>query len=289
MRKKKRNHFVPQAYLRAFASDTTRRKIWTFPNDAGEPRLRPIEKVAVKFYLYAPAGPAGRDYSFEDKLAQLEQFFGSPVWQAAGTAYVDLMDKPLRKMISLLAAVMYLRSPVQFEFWKSQHASIVDLISQDSGPPDQVEINGKTVDLDKESWPAYRDASEDDLKRMWLKQVGGATWLAKIFLEMRWSVMCSEEPIFITTDNPVTPIHKDLRFRGFRNPETSVMFPLSPTRLLWLDHRHREPAGQYYPANDPGATNVLLWRNATANWFSHRDPHLVCAEIVQSAERMGYA
>lgn len=58
--KKKRNHWVPQAYLRSFAADPARRKIWTMGIEAGEPRLRPIEKVAVKFYLYAPGSPEAR-------------------------------------------------------------------------------------------------------------------------------------------------------------------------------------------------------------------------------------
>ena len=56
--KKKRNHWVSQAYLRPFAADSERKKIWTFSKNEGEPRLRPIRNVAVGFYLYAPR-PAG--------------------------------------------------------------------------------------------------------------------------------------------------------------------------------------------------------------------------------------
>ena len=44
--KKKRNHWVSQAYLRPFSKNE------------GQPRLRPIRNVAVGFYLYAPR-PAG--------------------------------------------------------------------------------------------------------------------------------------------------------------------------------------------------------------------------------------
>jgi len=79
-RKSKRNHWVSQAYLRAFAADPADpRKIWTLSKTAGDPELRPIDKVAVRFYLYALAGPGGRDYRFEEKLSALEQLFGPQV------------------------------------------------------------------------------------------------------------------------------------------------------------------------------------------------------------------
>lgn len=77
--KKKRNHWVPQSYLRHFAADSDRRKIWMLKRDSNnEPQLKPIKKVATEFYLYAPHGPNGRDYSFEDKLASLEQCLANP-------------------------------------------------------------------------------------------------------------------------------------------------------------------------------------------------------------------
>lgn len=151
-------------------------------------------------------------------------------------------------------------------------------------------INGQLIQLDAKSWPAYRDGTEDDIKRMWLEQVGSATWMAELLLNMRWSIIASEKPVFITIDNPVVPLHPSLQFRGIKNPETSLMFPLSPTRLLWLDNRHHEPKNQYYPLkNNGGGLNGLLWRHAIENMFVHRDPHLVCAEMLDNAESMGFA
>jgi hypothetical protein len=52
--KKMGNHWVSQAYLRSFAADENRKKIWTLSKNAGEPALKLIEKVAVRFYLYGP-------------------------------------------------------------------------------------------------------------------------------------------------------------------------------------------------------------------------------------------
>jgi Protein of unknown function (DUF4238) len=239
------------------SADAKRRKIWTLSKDRGASVLRPISKVAVRFYLYTPPEPGGRrDYSFEDKLAGLEAFFSEPPWKAVATDFVDLSWEPLRKMLALLTAVMYLRNPQNLQV----------------------------------AWPAYRDGTDDDIKRVWLDQVGSAVWMAELLLNMRWSIIVSKEPVFITTDNPVVPLHPSLRFRGIKNPETMMMFPLSPTRLLWLDNRHREPKNQYYPLKDNGGDiNGLLWRHAIENMFAHRDPHLVCTEILENAESMGFA
>lgn len=284
--KKKRNHWVPQSYLRHFAADTDRRKIWMLKRDSNdEPELKPIKKVATEFYLYAPRGPNGRDYSFEDKLASLEQMFGEPFWDSLATGYVNLCDKAVRKGLSLLVAVMHLRNPQQLQQTRVLYEQMVEFYSQLPELPDAVAIAGKTYELDKDSWPSYRDASEDDIKRMWLDDVGSATWLAKMLMEMRWAILISEEPVFITTDNPVITVHPSLEFKGIKNPETSLIFPISPTRLLHIDNRMTEPDGQYYPLKtNPGAMNGLLWRYAINAMYSSRHPDYVCDEICADAD-----
>lgn len=138
------------------------------------------------------------------------------------------------------------------------------------------------------SGPA-RDADEDAIKRMWLDNVNSAMWLAKIMMEMRWAVLFSEKPVFVTTDNPVIVMHPDLEFRGFKNPKTTVFFPLSPTRMLVMDNRHSEPDGEYYPLKDsPGGLNMLLWRESIDSMFSPRHPDGVCAEMIEDAEMSGF-
>lgn len=154
--------------------------------------------------------------------------------------------------------------------------------------PDKMTMGGKTFELDKDSWPAFRDANDDTVKRMWMEQLNEAAWLAELLLKMRMGILVSEKPTFITTDNPVTVLNTDLKFKGLRDPEALLMFPLSPTRLLFMDNRHSEPDGKFYEAADHASTNSLLWRNAIEFMFSHRDPHEVCFEISESAARMGY-
>lgn len=292
MQKKKRNHWIPQAYLRSFAADMDRRrKIWRLGKTAGDPELKRIEKVAVDFYLYAPRNRCGdRDYTFEDKLADLENWFADPIWLTLCHDMVDLQWEPLRKMVALMVAVMYLRNPIQLEQTRVLHRQFVEMFSRFPTLPDEMEYNGKVYPIDPSTWPAYRDATDDDLKRHWIDNVGSAVWLAELLMKMRWAVIFAETPVLVTTDHPVTILHPSLRFRGLNDPETTLMFPLSPTRILSMDNRHDQPDSHYYPLrHHPANTNLLLWRGAIEYMFSPRHPDLVCAELLNEAERTGFA
>ena len=111
----RRCHWVPQSYLKAFAADKERRRIWRFSKDAGQPELKRIDKVAVKFHLYAPLSADGsHDDTMEKYLADLENWFGQPIWQAVCDDFPDFSWEPLRKMVALLAAVTWLRTPLQY-------------------------------------------------------------------------------------------------------------------------------------------------------------------------------
>lgn len=283
--KSKRNHWVPQAYLRAFAADQAGQKIWTLGKSGGDPQLKPISKVAVRFYLYAPQKDGQRDYSAEHKLSDLEQLFGSSFWKRMSTGFVDLNKEWARKGIALLAAVMFLRNPTMLDRTHAMHNAFRDYFLGNGGPPDAIEIGGKRYETDKDSWAAFRDSDDDNIKRNWLASLTSAAWLAKMLLTMRMGVIASEAPVFITSDNPVTVLHPSLQFRGLKDAETSVLFPLSPTRIAFFDNRMAEPDGQYYQVRARGEEhNMLIWRNAIEHMFSHRHTDEVCAEMLAAAE-----
>jgi hypothetical protein len=272
---------VPQAYLRAFAADEKRQKIWRLSKEEGDAELKPIEKVAVRFHLYAPKGADGRrNDALERKLSKLEQFIGDRVWQALCNDFVDLEWEPLRKMLALILATNFVRTPTRFEHWKAQHRAWIEQFSQFPALPTHLTIGGVRRELDHSDWDQFRTASEEDMKRAWNAYVGSPGDLARTFLGMRWAIVFAEEPVFVTSDNPVTVDHPSLTFKGLKDPETTVSFPLSPTRMLQLDNRHAEMGNAYWPLkHSPAWTNLLTWRNSIEYMFSHRDPHEVCAEM----------
>lgn len=287
----KRNHWVPQGYLRHFACDPEKKRIWRFSKDKGDPERKRIDKVAYRHHLYTPRNAAGeRDTSFERRLSELERFFGEPPWDVLGSDFVDLGWEPLRKMIALNAAVMFLRNPRALETTRSIHEQFVAFYTSVPELPDTVVLNGRKVMIDPSDWPAFRDAGEEDIKRSWIDIIGkDAVALARRFMAMRWAVLVAEEPVFITSDHPVTAVHPSLAFKGVGNRDTSILFPISPTRVLAMDHEMAEPDGQYYATPNRGAhINLLIWRFASEYMYASRPVDLVLQELVDEADRSGF-
>ncbi|WP_082991791.1 DUF4238 domain-containing protein [Paraburkholderia tropica] len=284
----RRCHWVAQSYLKAFSADDGRR-IWRFSKHEGDPELKRIDKVAVKFHLYAPMGADGRrNDALEKKLAEVENFYGEPMWKAVCNDFPDFSWEPLRKMVALLAAITWLRTPKQFEYWKSVHQQFVDFFSQHDNLPDFVYINDQRIKLDHSDWLAYRDATEENMKGAWNEWLSQSAGIAEIFLRMRWAIIVSDKPAIVTSDNPVMVGDTLGPHRGLKHPDALVTFPLSPTRVLVMDNRHSEPDAQFYSAASPAAINSLIWRNAIEHMFSPRNPDEVCAEIDVEASRMGF-
>ena len=286
----KRCHWVPQAYLREFAADEGRRKIWRFSKHAGDSEIKPIEKVAMRHHLYVPkdSKTGARDDSFEQKLSKLEHWFADPAWKTLQTEFVDLGWSELRKLISLVISVMYLRTPLHYEYVRNFHRNMVTTVAELGHVPTSFLVAGKKIEVDPESWPSYRDASEDDLKRLWISQMSGATEYAEMLINMRWSMIFSDTPTFITSDNPVVVTHPSLKFKGLSDPATIVFFPVSPRRIIVMDHAHDHPANQYYPLQGNGAAqNLLIWRNAMEYMFSPQDTDEVCRLMLAEHEEPG--
>lgn len=286
----KRCHWVPQAYLRHFSADPQRQKIWRLSkhDDGGDPELKPIDKVPVRFHLYSPkdSNTGQRDDTMERKLSSLERFLGDRMWYELSHGQVDLFWEPLRKMVALMVAVMQFRNPIHFELHKAMRQRLIDAILAEGALPSFFQYKDRTFEVDAESWPAFLHAAEDDIKRAWLDDLGSCTWYAQELMAMRWAILLADQPTFITSDNPVTLIHPSLRFRGLSDPETMVSFPLSPTRILCMDHRHGEPANVYYPLQGNGAAqNLLTWRGAIDHMFTSRHPDDVCRDLVEEEER----
>lgn len=287
----KRNHWVPQGYLRHFACDPEKKRIWRFSKDEGDPERKRIDKVAYRHHLYTPRSADGtRDTSFEKRLSELERFFGERPWEVLGSDFVDLGWQPLRKMIALNAAVMFLRNPRALETTRAIHDRFVAFYKSVPELPQAITLNGRKVTMDPGDWPAFRDAGADDIKRNWIEIIGkDAAALAKRLIAMRWAVLVAEEPVFITSDHPVAAIHPSLEFKGVNDRQTSILFPISPTRVLSMDHEMTEPDGQYYAAPNRGAhINLLIWRFATEHMYSSRPVDLVLKELVDEADRSGF-
>jgi hypothetical protein len=109
------------------------------------------------------------------------------------------------------------------------------------GRPDieALEINGQVHEVSADGWQDYLAWGKHAHDRFFAHIVQSeATRIAEMLLLKRWSIVCTDQETFITTDKPVGLHHQTRKSFGFGTEGTIVTFPLSPMRLLVMDDLH---------------------------------------------------
>jgi hypothetical protein len=297
-------HWVPQFYLREFATPATRRskqpKVWIFSkneNDGNE-RMTNIRNICAKRYLYSPRGDLGRrDWTVDDKLQGVEDLLAQ-VWPAVARDFVDLSDEAIRKALALFVSTLYLRHPSNREVVRTIHSNLVNALETypkrlDGSPAvDYLVHKGKKYQIDSADWSAFKNRDDDEHHLAFLDYlVSGAREIADILLTKRWSVIVSTKEHFVSSDKPVMLEHQERKEFGFGTPGAMITFPLSPTRILVMDDLHDEPCNQYYALveKNVGAFNYGIWHTGTRFLITGRPVAQVLTEMVQWAENNGHA
>lgn len=261
----KRQHWVPMLYLREFATPETAGKddpdVWLFHKDEGDPFKTSISNVAVQSFLYSTVSEANvRDFAAENKLCDLENVIG-PLWKRFAQEFVNLDDTIIRKGIGLFVATLFHRNPQRI----NDHVELSNQISErrHSGS----EIN---EDTDRET---HKDAFVHSL----FKESGPT---AEGLIKNRWAVIVSDTPVFATSDNPVMVLHDDLLLRGLGFFGGDILVPISPTRMMMLDDRHREGSNYYkLHVETLGAFHGIVLRYALRFMISSRPSDEVLMEL----------
>lgn len=291
----KHQHWVPQFYLRYFATSETRDsdqpQVWIFSRDPadGDEVLTNVRNVCGKRYLYSPVEADGnRSWELDRQLDGLESTLGA-VWPALAEGNASLEDAALRKGLALFVAVMHLRNPEVRRAVEVIHHQLIELY--ESGPRlsdgtpalESMEINGQVHQVKLDGWQDYRSWGKSDHDRFFVHVVQSeAIHIAEMLLAKRWSIVCAETDTFITTDKPVAVQHQSRPKAGFGTAGTIVTFPLGPRRLLVMDDMHQEPANQHYPLkhSNAGAFNLSLWRNGSRFMITGRPVPDVLNELL---------
>lgn len=293
-------HWVPKFYLRYFATPQTREtdspQVWIFSkrDEDGDEKLTHVRNVCAKRFLYTPFQEDGsRIWDLESRLGEVEALLGS-LWRELAEGYVALDDEHVRMGLSLFVAIMHTRNPAVREQVERMHQSILDSFKdvplRSDGNPDveAVEINGQVHAIDTRGWQAYRQWGKNGHDRFFADMVKTQTGdIAKMLLKKRWSVVCCDTDVFITTDKPVAMHHQQREKYGFGTPGAILTFPLGPKRLLVMDDLHHEPANQYYPLKDgnAGAFNMTTWHSGSRFMITGRPIPEVLAELVALDDR----
>ena len=300
MSKSKNQHWVPQFYLREFATPDTREtkqpKVWIFSRDAkdGDEKLTWIRNVCAQRYLYSPKAADGeRSWKVDDDLEGVEMLLAQ-FWSEISTDFIDLANESIRKALSLFIATNYVRHPANIRTMKEIHRQLLQfyeaLPKNSEGTPDisSFSFNGKEYPLDTSDWHSYRKLDENDHHHFFVKRIrADVGHLAEIILRKRWSVAFTDKPHFITSDKPVILQNLEKERFGFGTAGSIISFPLSPTRLLIMDDRYEKPPNQYYQLIPEilGGYNFSIWRESTRFMITGRAIPDVLNEIVSWSER----
>lgn len=252
MAQNKRQHWVPQFYLRYFATEDTRDsknpQVWATPVEVetGPEFKVNVQRIAAKSFLYSPPLDDGtRDDRVDLKLQGLESLMAE-AWPRLANEHVAI-DGSMRKILSLFIATLLLRNPEAEDWNRKAHRAIVDAI--EAGPMDthgnpignRLIINGKETTFDPSRWKEYRDATEEDHQRQFVANiVHMGKELAEVLLARRpWWVCYSKEPVFATSDHPIACWNEANKLPGLGRPDTLIYFPFSPTRMLVIGDKSR--------------------------------------------------
>jgi hypothetical protein len=278
----KRQHWVPSFYLRYFAvSDTPEspEQVWILHRKEGRAKLTAIRNIAVEKYLYTPKREDGtRDLRLENKLEKLETHMG--------VLWPKLIEKPgsllrnnkIRRIIALFLSVQFLRHPKVRELMEIIHYRLHDLIKQQptdsNGNPNgkAIQIGSRVFQADDIDWATFRDVDSEPNEGHWHAFLEKeAVRFAEYLMTKRWSVGSTIAPLLITSDYPVYVVNPELKKYQFRGKDATILFPISPTRMLCLDDLD-EPKNQCYPIpNDQvNLFNMLTWHNTESFIISPR-------------------
>jgi len=291
----KRHHWVPQFYLKWFATPESAAgknpQVNIFHRKTGEPLATSVRNIAVEKYLYAPLadnGPGERDFSREIDLAELDDLL-SQIWPTLACGFADLSSQPLRKGISLYLATLFLRHPYSFARQRESRNELIQIIERApkdrDGLPDlewiEIGSDKRRVLFDKTQWHTLKNNDYNNEHQFFVDMIRtSAIDISEGLMRKRWSMVFMDEPLIVTSDNPFFVMDPDKKRDQILGPGVKLMFPVSPTRILCFDDLN-EPRNQYYnvPSNQAGLYNFMTWVNTDDFLISPRDIDQVLQEI----------
>lgn len=282
--KKKRQHIVPQSYLRAFVDPTTppghEPYVWVYEGERGSPYARAPRKTAVKshYYTFTPAN-GSREPAVEDMLEKIESV-GLPVLKdlAVGRDPSDLTQDE-RAGFSLFVGMLELRVPR----WRDSIEKVAEDVMKHAlqiaaAHPEYFErtvkkalaATGETATKDIESVRQFAlsgdyDVDIDPLHSLQM-MVKMAPTVAEYVFDCRWRVLeAPEGHAFFTSDAPLVKV-STVRLpppwcwgTGWATPWMEATLPLTPRACLLISLHHPEGRELIHAQ----VVREVNWRTAT--------------------------
>lgn len=259
--------------------------IWAFPVKAGDEFCTAPRNIAAQRDLYSFCSPR-----VDAKLSDLESMLGR-FWPTLAQERYPV-DQGFRKGIGLFIATLYMRHPAQLARQRRFTASMAKTLNE--SPKDeagrtrvnQVEIRGKTYDIDSSELDRYRTATDEEIQNSWGDLIlAESGQLAQQLIEKPWTVLVTDEPAFITTDHPVALFNASRDDAPILHPETAIYFPLTPQKLVVINQREDSDGHIVKISNgDEAPFNYAIFRSAYQHVFTAWDSVYMLDQICRFAD-----
>jgi hypothetical protein len=249
MQIKKKQHYVPQCYLRLFKIiDSSRDKLWCYDKSLiPNPRLVSISSIAYQKHYYSQINPDGsKNLELENVLSSIEEQAIAVIKSIKpdrGTNQV-ILDVAQQGLIAFFTALQFYRCPSFRDGIKEIHREIalksLDVLIRQG----VIEKPTFEVDCKVEEWVSLRP------------MVDAITQLSEHLLTSKyWQFNFSVgSSTFITCDTPVIMDNADAKdFGPYRPgplfPTTEFTFALRKDLCLVFTHRNPDPAKNHMAFN----------------------------------------
>lgn len=295
--KPKQQHYVPKFYLKEFATSETygkkdKAQIHIYDLNNEKKSIRNIDTVAYERYLYSPQDEKNnRSFYMEDKLAGLENTI-SKIWGEFVNNQVGLSPS-MKKGVALFISTLILRHPDKLaeykEFKNFCYTEVMKNLPEGDTKFTFV-VKGQESVIDITEVEDSINASSFHESMFFIENIEYlATTIIEQLIKKKWSIIASEEKVFITSDRPVIISNAKTGLLGVGSKGVVISLPLSPTRLLILeDNINNEENLTEYPLNKGHSSfyNGPIWSNAYRYVIGHKDTEEVLDEIYNYKEEI---
>lgn len=253
--KHRKQHFVPESYLKAWCDPTTppghKPYVWVHPRDRSSPRRKAPSNLFYEQDFYTITAPGGfRDLHLEHGLAELESRFAS-IRRTTLTSQTTLRPDTVFVALAFTAA-MQLRTVVSQESIRATYEPALETMRemtkwlatatedekrQLEGLPRDPSEQGRGLTLEE-----VEEVVRNPLQTVLAERIGIVT---QLFLHLDVAIISTTDPLgFVTSDNPCVWIDPEGRNRQppFQGPalmyETiEITLPISSSQVLLLNRQ----------------------------------------------------
>lgn len=221
--------------------------VWTFDPSGGPGRKRAPHNLFVETDIYTISMPDGsRDLRVEQELSKLEK--GLKTLVTDFVARHRQLPHPRQSRLIAFIAAMHGRTPLAREIQRTLWQNTLDVAEWQESDFATSSVSKKERAAGGFRLPASSQVKLDDLRRavespMQFLLPGAIADGLPMLSQMTMTIMCTDEPSFITSDSPVTWFDPTVA-RGkllthkssLSDPGIEVTMPLSPRHTIILHH-----------------------------------------------------